>query len=607
MERHAALVPAGCTDTDTDRQPQLQEGCGAERPEDECPPASGREGFLIAEPDINAQMDQGEDQDHEDHEVLEEMHMGGEVDPLRNHFASADQQDVLAVGSRGGDQQLGDGHGSQRGSSEAQRGDYRPAEEAKLPCSAISLVKRQERGVAAASRRAHRAERPTICSECGKGFSRSIHLIQHQRMHTGERPFLCGECGKGFSQSSHLIQHRRVHTGQKPYTCTECGKSFSQIYQTPIASCCLWHTCSVSHGEAMLLWLDFALLPVLPFTASPTQCRPGSLGEELAHSLPCHLQAIITITCAFFPGGEVDPLRNHFASADQQDVLAVGSRGGDQQLGDGHGSQRGSSEAQRGDYRPAEEAKLPCSAISLVKRQERGVAAASRRAHRAERPTICSECGKGFSRSIHLIQHQRMHTGERPFLCGECGKGFSQSSHLIQHRRVHTGQKPYTCTECGKSFSQSSNLLKHQRIHTGLKPYVCSECGKIFSDSSTCIKHQRMHTGERPYKCPACGKCFSQHSHLLQHQRAHDGVRPYSCGQCGKCFGQSSDLINHARTHTGEKPYKCSQCGRGFSGNSNLIKHTRIHTGEQPYRCTQCGECFRFQPQLVRHQKHHTE
>lgn len=42
MEHHAALVPAGCTDTDTDRQPQLQEGCGAERPEDECPPASGR-------------------------------------------------------------------------------------------------------------------------------------------------------------------------------------------------------------------------------------------------------------------------------------------------------------------------------------------------------------------------------------------------------------------------------------------------------------------------------------------------------------------------------------------------------------------------------------
>ncbi|KAM3925149.1 uncharacterized protein RB166_008443 [Leptodactylus fuscus] len=229
-----------------------------------------------------------------------------------------------------------------------------------------------------------------------------------------------------------------------------------------------------------------------------------------------------------------------------------------------------------------------------------------RRTHTGEKPYACSDCDRRFICKLHLVRHQRSHTGERPYVCGKCGKTFAQSSNLLTHSRTHTGEKPYSCTYCEKSFIRRSHLVRHQRIHTGQGPYACNECDKSFTESSGLLKHLRTHTGEKPYGCNQCPKSFMDKSALANHQRTHTGERPYPCRDCGKTFSHSSALVKHVRIHTGEKPYACGKCGKSFSQTSALVNHERTHTGQKPFSCSDCGKCFTQASSLVKHQRTHT-
>ncbi|XP_069810375.1 oocyte zinc finger protein XlCOF7.2-like [Dendropsophus ebraccatus] len=186
-----------------------------------------------------------------------------------------------------------------------------------------------------------------------------------------------------------------------------------------------------------------------------------------------------------------------------------------------------------------------------------------------------SQIGKRKPRRKPL--HKEVHKDERPFICLECGKTFSRKYNLVLHERTHTGEKPYSCPVCGKCFAQNSVFLIHHRIHTGERPYTCNECGKCFPSKTYLKSHERIHTGEKSFLCPECGKCFTHKSALVDHGKTHTGVKPYACNECGKCFARKHYLKSHERIHTGEKPFSCLECGKCFTHKQNAVEHQRRH------------------------------
>lgn len=370
------------------------------------------------------------------------------------------------------------------------------------------------------------------CSECGKSFSQSYHLIQHWIIHTrGELP-AWQEQPRALSKGALFLMRPGTQTSYESYVCQECGKSFSQNMSLQ------WHQ-KIHTGEKLCKTQSDNL-------EKPSKSPSDEPGKQLVSE-------------------GADSAKLYDSQGWDQEKPPTNKRLDQEDL---HTSQHGDSPSVLCP-KPIKHQKTPTRAKCFR----------------------CRRCGKTFSRAFHLADHQKVHT-QRLYGCTSCPAVFNLRKHFFQHRKTHFAKTVFECQECRKLFNRRSSLIKHQAVHTGEKPYKCNECGKAFNHFSTLKIHQRIHSGEKPYTCSECGKTFSRRTALTEHQRVHSGFRPHQCPVCPRRFSRPSHLTRHQLSHAAERLFGCAKCKETFSHKEQLERHSKSHTIECLYECKQCGEHF---------------
>ncbi|XP_032363835.1 gastrula zinc finger protein XlCGF57.1 isoform X2 [Etheostoma spectabile] len=375
-------------------------------------------------------------------------------------------------------------------SSEPETDDSADWKETREPQSALNSLKHDSR-----------CKKTFSCSECGRRFGRKGHLKRHMITHTGEKPFSCSECGKAFTESGTLKRHIKTHTGERPYTCSVCKKSFTQrgslrshmvvVHTGEKPFSC--PVCQLSFSRRQYLQRHLIIhkggrLPCCSvcskgFTSSgnlkrhmmthtgerPFSCsvckksfseRGGLKRHMITHknkkpisSLECGTESSrVKIQLINHTGEKLfscsvcqksftqrDRLQRHVRihtgekkyscnSCEQTFAWSTSLKihqclGRQPETGDQTGD---SSDPEADDSADWKETREPQSALNSLKHDSR-----------RKKTFSCSECGGGFAKRGHLLDHIRIHSGERPFSCSVCQQSFKQSGHLYKHMSIH--------------------------------------------------------------------------------------------------------------------------------------------------------------------------
>ena len=440
-------------------------------------------------------------------------------------------------------------------------------------------------------------EKPWICVECNKIFSRNYNLQRHILLvHTGEKPVApkkcstilsqknhskyrmgdithaqakllksCKKCNKVFSRNYNLQRHiLLVHTGEKPVAFKECDKIRSQDRHSKIRMNILAHetpfTCLVCKKiftrnynlQRHILLVHTGEKPVASKKCSTILSQKKH--SEYRMRNPTDERVSKLLTCKecnrLFP--RTFNLRRH--------ILRMHT-----------------------DVKPVvfEDRIKTLNSVKKSHSDEQGNIITTQ-----NKPFICLECKKTFSKEFYLQLHVRMAhavSGEKPFACCECNKIFSSNKSLVSHWRSHTCEKPFACTECDKSFRRMYQLKNHTRTHTGEKPFVCSICNNRYSMKNHLKEHFLIkHPGETLILGYIRNKTSngSDRSPLRASGSTICETTTTTSADSNKFIPKKEMPECHRMLGWDEKPFACGICCRSFSTGEETMECFRTHESE---------------------------
>ncbi|MFT7800635.1 uncharacterized protein LOC108922233 [Arapaima gigas] len=223
----------------------------------------------------------------------------------------------------------------------------------------------------------------------------------------------------------------------------------------------------------------------------------------------------------------------------------------------------------------------------------------------------CHVCGKTFTTSESLEDHQRCHLGEKPHECEECGKCFFQLAHLQQHQRSHKSE--FQCQTCGRGFVSLFALRKHKHSHGKSRPYRCPRCQLSFTGPAQLAEHMATH-GDDNFPCDLCDRTFSCRLSRVQHRMSHTEpeeslpplLPPAAKGLTAQPVALSQQIEeDEVEVDVGEDFYNCPDCGKRFPSKASLEEHQRQHAPERRFKCLVCNKFFAKKRYLKKHEVIH--